>query len=222
MSKAESSGPIRFKTEILNEATEILRSAALPERLALLPELLCAWAIDALPDHLTRDDRAVHSQRTAQCNVVSDLAERLRREVEALNELGRFDECLSSLRDLRDELRVSAPKPQPYRLMRSYLVVLDLAAIFDFVTGTRPTRHNKHYSENGKQKPSGPFWGFVNCVCKSVPEVKSLDRAAKRVLAHYYDAEPKDPDKHGYEDSEWFHNLQFSHPLLWAKMRRVP
>ncbi len=114
MSKAESSGPIRFKTEILNEATEILRSAALPERLALLPELLCAWAIDALPDHLTRDDRAVHSQRTAQCNVVSDLAERLRREVEALNERERKAKTFGTflgLCELRLQIGSGGKKP---------------------------------------------------------------------------------------------------------------
>ena len=39
---------------------------------------------------------------------------------------------MTSLRSLRDELCAPLPKPARYRRTRSYLVVLDLAAIFEF------------------------------------------------------------------------------------------
>jgi hypothetical protein len=106
------------------------------------------------------------------------------------------DEVLSWLANLTKALSVPEPKPPPGKRTRSYLVVLDLAAVFEFVTGKRPTRHNTHY-QGTSQRLTGPFWKFVCCVCRSIPEVKSLDRAVRDVLKYYYP---------GPEDSAWFAN----------------
>jgi hypothetical protein len=144
----------------------------------------------------------------------------------------RRDEALSWLRDLVDALVEPGPEPPPDISTRNYLIVLDLAAIFQFVTCTPPARRNNSYSESGEQ-PYGPFFDFVSCVCESIPGVKSLDQAIKDVVAHYPDHlvahYPDHPHRRGrarsrsasIEYSQWFANLQFSHPSLWRKVRRA-
>ena len=116
------------------------------------------------------------------------------------------DEALSWLKNLIKALGAAEPEPHPPRRTRSYLVVLDLAAFFEFVTGKRPTLSNTHY-KGTTQLRSGLFWNFLCCVGRSVPEVKSFHRAAQDVLKHYHP---------GAEDSEWFAN---TYTGLWTKMR---
>jgi hypothetical protein len=135
----------------------------------------------------------------------------------------RREEALSWLCDLVDALSEPGPEPPPDKSTRGYLVVLDLAAIFQFVTCIPPARRNKADSESGKRL-YGPFFDFVNSVCESIPEVKSLDDAIKRVVAHYPDHHRRGPARsrrNSIEYSQWFANLQFSHPSLWQKVRRA-
>jgi hypothetical protein len=133
----------------------------------------------------------------------------------------RRDEALAWLGDLIDALAAPRPTPPPDKLTCSYLVVLDLAAIFEFVTCTPPRR----YTNKSTHRPYGPFWDFVSAICKSITEVKSLDRAIKNVVDHYPDRHRRGRKRHrdsSIEYSPWFANLQFRHPRLWQKMRRAP
>jgi hypothetical protein len=135
----------------------------------------------------------------------------------------RRDEALSWLRDLVDALVEPGPEPLPDKSTRNYLIVLDLAAIFQFVTCIPPARRNKADSESGRRL-YGPFFDFVNSVCESIPEVKSLDDAIKKVVAHYPDNHRRGPARsrrNSIEYSHWFANLQFSHPSLWQKIMRA-
>lgn len=117
--------------------------------------------------------------------------------------LHRRDEALQWLADLAGALAESQEKPPPDKRTISYLVVRDLAAIFELVTGQKPTRRNNPYAEG---RAYGPFWDFVTGVCRSIDGVRSLDRAMKDVTAFY----PQ-------EFSPFIANLQFRHPALYGR-----
>jgi len=95
----------------------------------------------------------------------------------------RRDKALSWLCDLVTALGEPRLKPPPDKKTVSYLVVLDLAAIFELVTCTQPTRRSNPYSESSQAY--GPFWDFVNCVCGSFTGVGSIDRAIRDVMTFY-------------------------------------
>lgn len=235
---------IRFTDEALARIVAGLPPDAPPERVALLPEILRAWTEEDLREHLSREGRAVIQRRTKQLATVSKRANGLIEAVRALDGRGRFiiaceaqmrreatignprsgglwgpddiegakrrrDEALSWLCDLVTALGEPRPKPPPDKKTVSYLVVLDLAAIFELVTCTQPTRRNNPYSDSSQAY--GPFWDFVNCVCSSFTGVGSIDRAIRDLMTFY-------PTK---EYSAFVANLQFRHPGLWQKLRRV-
>jgi hypothetical protein len=117
----------------------------------------------------------------------------------------RRDDALSWLRDLADAFAKSPAKLPSDKRTRSYLVVLDLAAIFELVTCMKPTRRNNPYADS---QAYGPFWEFVSRVCAPLNRVRSLDRAIRDVLTFY-----------PTEYSPFVANLQFRHPGLWQKFR---
>jgi hypothetical protein len=132
----------------------------------------------------------------------------------------RRDEALSWLCDLVDALGEPGPELLPDKSTRNYLIVLDLAAIFQFVTCIPPTRRT--LVESGK--PYGPFFDFVSSVCESIPGMKSLDEAIEHVVAHYPDHHHRGRARSRFssiEYSQWFANLQFRQPGLWQKVRRA-
>jgi hypothetical protein len=116
----------------------------------------------------------------------------------------RRDEALSWLYDLIEALGEPEQRPPPDKHTRSYLVVLDLLAMYELVTCTDATRRIDPESS----QPYGPFWDLLTAVCRSLPQVRSLDRATRDVLTH----SPR-------EFSPFIPNLQFRHPTLWQKLR---
>ncbi len=208
-------GTVHFTNEILAKIAAGLPPDTPPERIALLPEILHAWAEEDLRDHLSREGRAAIQRRTKRLATVSSRASGLIDAVRALDGRGRFiiacepqmrpeasignprwgglwgpddiegakrrrDEALSWLCDLVTALGEPRAKPLPDKKTVSYLVVLDLAAIFELV-------------------------------CGSFSGVGSIDQAIKDVMKFY-------PTK---EYSSFIANLQFRHPGLWQKLRRM-
>src|SRR5215472_9890475 len=202
MANADSSGPSRFTAELLSEATKILRSHARPHALPLLSELLCIWEKEALPEHLSLENRAAFHRRTEQLVKIREIAADLIASISALDDDGRFevackaelqarglvidewwalavakapdaipagqrkrDEALSWLGDVIVALQVPQPEPPPDESTRDYLIALDLGAIFHLITGEAPTRRN-----NPQSGPYGPFFEFLNCAKRAVPE----------------------------------------------------
>jgi hypothetical protein len=108
------------------------------------------------------------------------------------------------LSDLVAALGEGRRKPPPDKKTLSYLIVLDLAAIFERVTCARPTRR----IDPDTSKPYGPFWDFVTAVCRSLPQVGSPDRAIRDVQTYS-----------ATEFSPFIANLQFRDPALWQKLR---
>jgi hypothetical protein len=119
----------------------------------------------------------------------------------------RRDEALSWLSDLIETIAEPSQKPPPDKKTVSYLIVLDLAAIFEIVTCAPPTRRNNPLSDTSQSY--GPFWDFTNAVCESLSGIRSIDRAMKDVMKLY-------PEK---EYSAFVANLQFRHPDLWQKLK---
>jgi len=229
MSEDVPSVTVDFSDQVLSSIVAALPSAP-PERAALVAEILRAWAKEDLRDHLTRESRAAARQREQQVQVVMKHAKDLLRAVKALDVRGYFeialrpqirrdgteiltvdvetarfrrDRAISWLNDLI--CSPDGPRPPPEKKVRSYLIVSDLAAIFELVTGQQPTRRINWETS----KPYGPFWSFVTAVSAALPNVRSLDRAVSEVQRYQ-------------EGSPFVANLQFRHPDLWQKLRAPP
>ncbi len=244
-----------FSDKGLETIVAALPSNAPPERVALLPDLLRAWAVTDLREHLSRERRLDVKQRRKRLDDISKMASELLWAVEGLNDHDRFliacepqmrsearsgnprlalmglgvrddekagesrrDDALSWLHDLIDALAAPHPEPPPDIRTLGYLVVLDLAAIFELVTCTQPTRRNNAYAVG--PRPYGPFWVFVNGVCNSIPGVGSIEQAMKDVR-RFYPKPGDDPQSTKSEYSPFAANLQFRHPELWQKLRPI-
>jgi hypothetical protein len=231
MSRSTPSGTVHFSDETLVKIVAALPLGAPPERVALLPPILHAWAQEDLREHLLREGRAAVQQREKRLQDVQKHAKDMLKAIEALDKRGCFEmalrsqmrhegtevwnadteaaerqreQALSWLKDLIGALDEGPRvKPPPDKRIRSYLIVRDLAAIFELVTGELATRR---FNADTYQ-PYGPFWKFVNAVGAALPNVRSLDRAVKEVQTY------------SREYSPFVANLQFRHPVLWQKLR---
>ena len=138
------------------------------------------------------------------------------------------------------------PKPPPNRKTQGFLIVLDLASIFELVTCTKPTRRN-HTSPDSQ--PYGPFWNFAQAVWLAV---HNSDRGLQSAIRTWADEEKRQTDEAKSkiceaekilgrplnEDrdkdliyqimwgwgpfSTFVGNLQFRHRLLWQKLTPPP
>jgi hypothetical protein len=237
MASTEPSAAVQFADEDLTSIAAVLPPEAAPERVALLPELLRAWAAEDLGEHLSLEGRAIHRQRSARLAAVGKAAGRLIDAVRKLDEEGQFEIACGPqmqrefaigeprwartagggltisrrgsagatrrwLGCLVDALGEPEWRPPPDKRTRSYVVVLDLWAMFEILTCTEATRRID------SSKPYGPFWDFLTSVCRSLPQMRSLDRAIRDVMTNS-----------AREYSAFIANLQFRHPELWQKLR---
>ncbi len=232
MADAAPSYAIDISDSALAAIVAVLPPGSPPERVALLPAILRAWAERDLCEHLSREGRAAVRQRESRLQAVAKRGKALLHAVKALHERGfsevalrpqmrrknvelpdvdvetadhRRDQAISWLHDLIEAIEEPQPEPPPDKRTRSYLIVLDLAAIFELVTCEKPTRRIDAYADAAH--PYGPFWNFVNAVCATLTDVRSLDRALKDVRFHS-----------GSEYSTFVANLQFRHPALWQEL----
>ena len=138
----------------------------------------------------------------------------------------RRDNAISWLHDLANTFAFALKAPPDKRTL-GYLVVLDLAAIYQLVTRTQPARCNNPYTDDGQQA-YGPFWEFCSAIFKLIG-LRSLDRAMRDVLDDYAGAQKARSSRKSARQSlksAWRHayspfvaNLQFRHSELWQELR---
>ena len=269
MLRSAPAGTVHFANEDLTKIGAALPLGAPPERLALLPEILRAWEQEDLREHLSREGRAVLRHREKQLEDIKQHATGLLAAVEALDEAGRFEmtlrpqmwrdhteiwnadteaaerrrnEAVTWLNDLIDALNEPQPKPPPDRATRHYLMMADLAAIFELISSEPATRRTNF--DSGVQY--GPFWNFAKAVWSAVYGdkrglqnavriwVDDESRRRKLMQGEIARAEeglgrPLDGERdqtiveaivsRSRSHSPFVANLQFRHPSLWRKLR---
>ena len=123
--------------------------------------------------------------------------------------------------------------------IQSYLILLDLAAIFELVTGTRPTRRTSVDSS----KDYGPFWEFARAVWRAIFDTdhglsaavkywsgeavfqRNLAQSKLLEAATSLGRDLTDQERSAIERpfgaySSFGANMQFRHRELWEKLTR--
>jgi hypothetical protein len=140
-----------------------------------------AWVlIEAVRDPDTRAKLAYRTQAHREAKVVTTRSGARFSLANVEQATQRCDDALSWLTDLAAALDEREPKPPPDTKTRNYLIVLDLAGIFELVTCDQPTRRVNAVTS----KPYGPFYDFVNAVCAPLG-LRSIDRAIQDVMKFY-------------------------------------
>jgi hypothetical protein len=268
-SSVKLSGAVHFSAKALGEIAAALPASSPPARVALLPAILRAWAEQDLRDHLSRAGRAAVRQREARLQDVSTHAKDLLNAVEALDEDGYFEMALRAqmqresaelwnvnleiadrrrgrailwLQDLIKALDEPQPKPPPDMSTKHYLVMLDLAAIFQLVSDEPPTRRT-HFDTG---MPYGPFWDFAKVIWPAIYGTNRGLQSAMKIWDHEVSRQKKlasdkiaqaektlrrplnkESDKPilatiircFWSYSPFVANLQFRHRSLWRKLR---
>jgi hypothetical protein len=261
---------VQFSEEALGAIAATLPSDTDPARSALLPQILRAWAAEDLREHLSRDGRISVRQRDKRLRAVAAQAQKLIDAIKALDDTGTFeialkpqvrragtslwetditaakqrrDNAISWLVDLIEifnESNRKEPKLPPDEAAQYFLIILDLAAIFQLISGEEPTRR---VDECGKTY--GPFSDFVASVWVQIfgnnrglsyaIRVWADEMARQRKLAEatvskavsLLSRDLSDAERDAIENrfgaySSYVANIQFRHPDLWRKFRRRP
>lgn len=217
---------------VSDEKLAAIRRALPPDmpadRIVLLCELVRAWLAEELPEHLLRATRAEMRLRRKMIGTFKQRAKELLYAAGAMDDAARFEVALlpQMHRDGTDILTTDAenavnrrdaalawlkelsdvPDRQdagtPDKKTRSYLIVRDLAAIYEAATGQKVTRR----TTTDTHKQYGPFWDFVSAVSAGLP-IGDLDHAIRDVQKY-----------RNRESSPFMANLQFRHPKLWQKL----
>jgi hypothetical protein len=185
--------------------------ASLPDgvhqaRRARLPHVLREWATTDLREHLSRESQAAHRERRQRLQAMEARARDLLQSIEALDPLGRFSivqqmagehprkaELEQRKQDLDNVVtfldRVVSLQPgalwasgpgQPRNII-AYLIMRDIAAIYEWGTGRRASRQYDAYEE----KESGPFWQFASAVWSAIYGTEDGLSAAMKNWASY-------------------------------------
>jgi len=157
-----------------------------PRRRELLPQVLREWCRNELREHLSRESAATIRERVERMKAVADHARGLLQALEALDDRDRAaiagqmlprdlwlspkgGEIIRGLTHLireensfLTELAAAAPAAWKQgrgapRNIKAYLVIKDVAAIFEWLTEMEATREVGRDSA----KETGPFWQFV-------------------------------------------------------------
>jgi hypothetical protein len=272
MARVARSRPIDVSDSALEAIVAALPPGAPPERAELLPAILRAWVREDLSKHLSREGRAAVRQREARLQAVNELAKALLQAVTALDERGssemalrpqmrrdradiwnvnlatadrRRDRAISWLHDLVQAFDEPQLEPPPDTKAERYLVMLDLAAIFELVSGEPATRRTG--PDTGV--PYGPFWNFAKALWSAVYGSDRGLQNAMRIWADHTSSQAKliqvevamaeealgrpldrECDRTIFEAimrrfgsfSPFVANLQFRHGSLWRKLRGAP
>ena len=182
-----------FTDDELDEIGKTLPDGVSSHRLALLPSILREWASTSLPDNASTEDRVTTNHRRKKLETVEKRARDLLKAIESLDADGLFSivravaaterpmvrqadlqEAKSQLAEARNFLNrlVSAvpsaswPRPdrgQP-RNIPAYLVMMDIAGIFEWVTGREASR----VTDRDSGQDTGDFYRFAARVWHSV------------------------------------------------------
>ena len=259
---------IDFTDEALKQVVTALPPGTPPGRAKLLSAVLRAWAQEDLREHLSREGHAVVRDREARLQAIKKQARDLLTAYVELDELSSFeialraqihhqsaeswnvdvefanrrrDEAIFWLDELVQALSEERTTPKPDTYTRHYLVLRDMAAIFELITGEAATRRTDY--DKGTQY--GPFWNFAKALwCAIYGKESGLQNAIiiwaqgashQRKLADDELARaeavlgrPLDPQGDGAiierivsrrrSFSPFMANLQFRHRNLWRKL----
>ena len=177
-------------------------------RLERLSSVLQEWAHTELREHLSRESQATRRARCQQVQAVEGCARDLLQSIEALDPQGRFSivqqmvgqrptraeleqqkQDLDSAMALLNRLVNSQPsaiwasgRGQP-RNITAYLIMKDIAAIYEWATGSKASRRYDPYKDEDQE--SGPFWQFASAVWSAIHGTKDGLSAAIKNWASY-------------------------------------
>jgi hypothetical protein len=133
------------------------------------------------------------------------------------------DDALSWLRDVVAGFQTHEPKPANTSA-RAYLITLDMGSIYHLITRTAPTRKIDFSSG----RPYGPFFEFLKCLSRAVPELGSVDDAIRNMVPLYLLAPPQPSrgkrrtrQSSPTEFSAFVLSLEFRHSALWEKLKQL-
>jgi hypothetical protein len=177
---------VDFSDEFLRAVERLLPSPLSDSRRELLKRILHEWSRTDLPEHLSRERRAVTKKRIDRSRTVKKLARQLSAALSALDsedqigivhmlekqqhqvsqaELKRQEARLVQGWQFVAELAAITPEdfwrpiagPHP-RTIAAYLVLQDAAAIFEWLTGTKAARGVDRITGS----ETGPFFRFLS------------------------------------------------------------
>ena len=177
-----------FSDEDVRRIVNSLPASAKPQRVQAMEGILREWSRVELPNHLSRKSLRLEWKQTNQTLMkIEKHAQELLQEIEALDGYSyilttlasarfrqhqptstgrdeedraerRVDEGLTFLRTL-STLASKAKRGQPPNIT-AYLVMLDAAAIYEWVSGRKPTREVDRVTN----KETGPFRTFLEAL----------------------------------------------------------
>ena len=120
----------------------------------------------------------------------------------------RLDELQARLEALAAAAEATAvswtPLPARHETVVRYLVLLDLAAIFEWATGIRAGRRIRTDAQEDAGKPYGPFWDFAS---KAWPMIFGSTKGLDHSIKQWATARQR-----YREFSAIVHNLHLTHP----------
>jgi hypothetical protein len=168
-------GTIRFAAPDVDQIIQSLPNGIAQKRLKLLPKILREWSRTELPRHLSLESLKIIRDRGKKVEVFEKHARALLQAFNALDDSGlrrikaRSELTLNELEALHDFLTRLA-RARPHAVQKSgrgnprnyiaYLVILDIAAIFEWLTKTKATREVDRYGKGD----IGPFWKFAKAI----------------------------------------------------------
>ena len=182
-----------FSEDAVERIKASLPAGSDQRRLDLLPLILAEWSVHYLPEHLSRESCGTVRKRFASLLKLGKRANELRQALDetdprartwialemareqgsssSLEKVAEIEERLTQESDFHNNLaaattKLTEEKPPSLgsRNIRAYLVMMDLAAIFEWLTYRKATREVDRIC--GKE--TGPFWDFVATVWPSV------------------------------------------------------
>jgi hypothetical protein len=193
-----SVGVVSFSDAAMDSIVAMLPSGCRQERVALLPNILREWAEQDLRSHPTAESRAAVQERQKQLRNLGRQARTLIEVFAKLDETGLSTAALYTesqpinkplwkvnvtaarqrqadgfewLGDLavtfENWVEPGVTLGRPKRGI-SYRILLDLGAVYQFVTGERPSRQVRGGDHPDRGKDYGPFWDFASIVWHAI------------------------------------------------------
>ena len=176
---------VRFAVPDVHLIIQSLPNGIAQNRLKLFPKILREWGCTELPRHLSLESLKKIRDRRKKLEVFEKQARALLQAFDTLDDLSSrriayrmaTDETsIITQTDLQQELgalrnfltRLASPEPHANQKSKggrqrnyiAYLVILDIAAIFEWITKTEATRQ----VDRGGKGDIGPFWKFAEAI----------------------------------------------------------
>ena len=179
---------VKFARPDVDLITQSLPLGIAEKRLQLLPKILQEWSSIELPRHLSLESLKIIRERRKKVEVFEKYARALLQAFDALDDAGlrriayriatnetpivtqtEFTTAKQELDALHDFLtRLASVEPHASQKSKggrqrnyiAYVVILDIAAIFEWITKTEATRE----VDRGGKGDIGPFWKFAEAI----------------------------------------------------------